>query len=289
VKLCLGCGAEFDRPDWNCPVCPLRPGRRGDTLLFAEDLAHGDGSDAEYCWDDLIAAEERHFWFRTRRRLVLWAIGRYFTGARSLFDVGCGTGFVLEGVRRGFPAIRLTGGDVRLRWVEEAAPRLVGVPVLQVDARRLPFRGEFDVACALDILEHIEDDERVLGEMYRALRPGGGVLVTVPQHPWLWSAVDEFSRHKRRYTRRGLAAKLQRAGFAEVRLTSFFSFLLPALALARLRRRRVGDFDPADELRVSRPVNGILASLSSIEQLLLRASVSLPAGGSLLAVARRLG
>jgi SAM-dependent methyltransferase len=256
-------------------------------LIFAPEVVDGDGSDVEYDWDELTAAEERHFWFRTRQRLVVWALGRYFRAARRLIEIGCGSGFVLDGVRRSYPELSIAGSDIGLRGLERAAVRLAGVPVLQADARRLPFRGEFDVACAFDVLEHIEEDESVLAELHRALRPGGGVLLTVPQHPRLWSTTDEFTRHKRRYTRGELLGKLRRAAFEPLRVTSFFSFLLPALALARARHRRVEEVDPREEFRISGRLNGALEAVSHLEQRLLKLGLSLPVGSSLLVVARR--
>lgn len=66
-----------------------------------------------------------------------------------------------------------------------------------MDARRIPFEGEFDVIGAFDVLEHIEEDERVLGQLNAALRSGGGIIATVPQHQWLWSEMDTVSGHRR--------------------------------------------------------------------------------------------
>src|SRR5207247_352600 len=210
----------------------------------------------------------------------------YFGAARRLIEIGCGSGFVLDGLRRSYPELSVAGSDIGLRGLQRAAVRLAGAPVLQLDARHLPFRGEFDVACAFDVLEHIADDESVLAEMHRALRPGGGVLLTVPQHPGLWSTMDEFTRHKRRYTRGELLGKLRRAAFEPLRVTSFFSFLLPALALARARRRPVEELEPADWFRISGRLNTALERLSPLEQRLLDRGLSLPVGTSLLVVPR---
>src|SRR4030095_1631809 len=104
-------------------------------------------------------------------------------------------------------------------------------------ARRIPFRGEFDVIGAFDVLEHIKEDEEVLAQMYQATRPRGGVLLTVPQHSFLWSEVDDYSRHVRRYSASELKAKVKRAGFETLRTTSFVSLLLPVMFISRLRQR----------------------------------------------------
>jgi hypothetical protein len=114
------------------------------------------------------------------------------------------------------------------------------------------------------------------------------LLVTVPQHPRLWSPIDEFSQHRRRYRRRGLVLLLETAGFEVVRTSSFVSFALPLVALSRLRERRTNEpFDPLREYRIPPPVEWALAASLALELRAIRAGIGLPAGSSLLAVARR--
>ena len=90
-------------------------------------------------------------------------------------------------------AVAARGLGGRGRRVPDAA-------LMRMAARRIPFDGEFDVVGAFDVIEHIEDDRAVLREMHRAAVPGGGILLTVPQHPFLWSEFDRQARHVRRYT-----------------------------------------------------------------------------------------
>ena len=66
----------------------------------------------EGSFQHLPLAEERSFWFRSRNSLIIWALRRYFTNAQSMLEVGCGTGFVLAGVRNAFPHIRLVGVEL---------------------------------------------------------------------------------------------------------------------------------------------------------------------------------
>ncbi len=104
---------------------------------------------------------------------------------------------------------------------------------MRADGRALPFAGEFDVVGAFDVIEHIDADEAVLAAMRRAVRPGGGVIVTVPQHRWLWSETDRYSGHQRRYDRRELGRKLDGAGLKVRWMTSFTTLLLPLMAASR--------------------------------------------------------
>jgi SAM-dependent methyltransferase len=244
------------------------------------------GFDETY-FEHLPQVEERSFWFRSRNALIVWALRRYFPHAQSMLEVGCGTGFVLRGVRDAFPNMRLVGGEPFEAGLAVAAQRVPDAELLKLDARDLPFREEFDVVGAFDVLEHLDGDERALAAMYGALRSGGGLLVTVPQHPRLWSVVDEYSRHVRRYRRGELPRKVRDRGFDVLRQTSFVSLLLPVLVLSRLRFRGKRDFDPLSEFRAPPFVDSALGWVLTAERTLIKSGLSLPAGGSLLVVARR--
>ena len=114
-------------------------------------------------FDHLPAAEERSFWFRSRNELIVWALRRYFPDARSLLEVGCGTGFVLGWHSRGASrSCALVGAELFAAGLDVAAKRVPDAELLQMDARRIPFRNEFDVVGAFDVLEHIDEDEQAL-------------------------------------------------------------------------------------------------------------------------------
>ena len=118
---------------------------------------------------------------------------------------------------------------------------------------------------------------------------GGGIILTVPQHSFLWSPQDEYAHHVRRYEAEELIGKVRRAGFAVDRVTSFVSLLLPFMFLSRWRKRTsVEQFDALDELRVGPVANAMMESTLDIERLLIRLGCSLPAGGSLLLIARKI-
>jgi len=79
----------------------------------------------------------------------------------------------------------------------------------------LPFRdGVFDLVCAFDIIEHVDDDDRALSELSRVAAPGAAFLLSVPLHPSHWSAFDDFVGHRRRYQPGRLFEKLAEHGFS---------------------------------------------------------------------------
>ena len=288
MKLCISCERAFESNDWRCPHCSHEPSVIDGRFAFAPELAReSEGFEAGY-FARLADQEAGNFWFRSRNHLLIWALQQYFPKAENFLEIGCGTGFVLSGLKKAFPDLVLAGSEVFSEGLDFAAARLPGVELFQMDARRIPFREEFDLIGAFDVLEHINQDEEVLAQMREATRKDGGILLTVPHHRFLWSPVDDFARHVRRYERRELRAKVERAGFSVVRITSFISLLLPLLMLSRFKQRVTGDeVDPSAEYNISSLLNAALEKILDAERTAIRAGLSFPAGGSLLVVARR--
>ena len=271
-----------------CPGCRFATDPVGGFPPYAPELSRNcEGFHPEY-FSDLAAIEANNFWFRSRNDLIVWALGKYFPEAVSFLEIGCGTGFVLSGIAKAYPRLALFGGEVYSAGLGFAAGRVPRAQLMQMDARTIPFEEHFDAVGAFDVLEHVEEDEKVLARMRRALKPGGGLLLTVPQHRWLWSPFDIFSCHVRRYSRSDLHEKLSRAGFEILRSTSFVSLLLPAMFASRFYRRGLeADHDPLSELRLAPRLDRMLVTMLRVENQLIKAGISFPFGGSRLVAARR--
>ena len=238
---------------------------------------------------ELAELEAGNFWFRARNKFILWALHKYTPELKSFLEIGCGTGFVISAISKQFPDSKVSGSEYFEEGLLYARQRLPGVAFTQMDARNIPYESELDAIGAFDVLEHINEDEIVLQQICKALKPGGIVFITVPQHSWLWSAVDEYACHVRRYGANELHQKVGRAGFEIIRSTSFVSTLLPAMYLSRLMQRNKMDvkMDAMAELRINPILNKLFEWLLNFELGLIRVGISLPVGGSRLLVARK--
>jgi SAM-dependent methyltransferase len=289
MKLCLQCERQFASPDWRCPNCGWTPARVAGRISFAPELAAADGSFPPDQFPHLAALEENYFWFRARNALLIWALRKYFGRARSFLEIGCGTGYVLKGLAEAFPDLSVSGAELLDRGLAIAERRAPRATFFQADAQRLPFAEEFDVVGAFDVLEHVNDDRAILRQMHQAVRPGGGILVTVPQHRWLWGAVDDQARHRRRYDRGDLVRKAADAGFRVLFVTSYVAALLPFMFLWRNRRRPPASLaDPIAEFRIHPLLNRFFEIVLAGERFAIKRGVRFPVGGSLLLIAARL-
>lgn len=236
----------------------------------------------------LLEREGRHFWFRARKRLVgelLRQIApRLGRGFRAV-EAGCGNGDLL-GVLEGMSGHPLAVGIDLFHEGLLHARRRVSCPLVRGDVRDVAFRRPFDLALLCDVLEHVDDDTAALENVWRLLRPGGILLLTVPAHPVLWSAFDTAAGHRRRYTRDDLELKLLRSGFSVDYMTHFMAPLFP---LVWLKRRLAGPClsQGRGDLAVVPLVNGFLERTLAVEIPLVRARRRIPFGSSLLALASR--
>ena len=288
MKSCPQCQTDFVAKGWQCPACAYLPSNVDGFSVLAPALAEGGAGFRPEAFEQLAALEAQNFWFRARNKLIVWALKRHFPSMQRYLEIGCGTGYVLAGVAQAYPAATLVGSEIFSVGLPYAASRAKTAELLQMDARQIPYVEEFDVIGAFDVLEHIEEDEVVLAAMLRALRPGGGVAITVPQHPWLWSMADESACHVRRYKVGELREKVLRAGFKLEFETSFVSLLLPAMLASRLTKKRVNaqeDFLP--ELSLPPWLNRMFERVMSLERYLIRSGLRLKLGGSRLLIATK--
>jgi SAM-dependent methyltransferase len=290
--LCPACGAVLSRAEggFRCGGCGTGYPERGGIIHLLSGQKGAPGYDPHF-FRTLPLVEDRHFWFRARRQVILDALKAAVPDwrERPLFDVGCGTGGLLAFLAGA--GVPIAGAcDVYVDALKAARAR-VDVPLILVDeggppplAAGQPMLGMFDV------LEHIDDDEATLRWVRSVLAPGGVIVLTVPAHPFLFGEMDRLAHHRRRYRRRELGAKLQATGFEVLRLTHFMAPLVPLLAFTRgLRAVRPGPrtmpgYDA--EMRVVPVVNEAMRLILNGERLWLR-GLDLPLGSSVIAVARR--
>lgn len=288
MKICSECAHVYVSEEWQCPACGYYPlSSMGMNLHAPEFEASGEGFRPEF-FSDLEKLESNNFWFKSRNELIVWSLLNHKPNVKNFLEVGCGTGFVLSGIRQSISGVALTGSEIFLEGLSFAAKRVPSAKFMQMDARKIPFKEEFDAIGIFDVLEHIEEDEIVLANLFRALKFDGLLILTVPQHKWLWSVSDSHACHVRRYSARDLEKKILSAGFDIVRSTSFVSLLLPAMLASRLMKKSSGEnFDPTAELRLTKVINDIFLRVMQIEFALIRNGINFSLGGSRLVVAKK--
>ena len=184
-------------------------------------------------YENMHRTETYHWWFRTKRKIVLSLAKEYLSGAgeKTLIDFGCGCGAMLAelsqyGNTTGLDFSQTALDFCREQFDGELRQCDLSLPITPWD--------QFDFGVALDMLEHVEADDVAAKNIHRFLRPGGVCIITVPAYQWLWSYHDENCMHKRRYNKKSLNRLLDGAGFQVEYLSYYNTILFPPAALVRL-------------------------------------------------------
>lgn len=207
-------------------------------------------------------AQESAGWLHTgRSELVARVLGFFLPldahGSREVLEVGAGVGQNIADLRRFGPVDAMEIADTGVAALRQRADvRTVihaGIPS--------PLESRYDIVCALDVIEHIEDDHMALRWMQERLRPGGLLLITVPAHPWFFSRHDEALGHHRRYTREAFRAIVP-PGMELLADSHFNTWLFPLAIVSRLAwalKTRLAPAKPTDKQPV--PSQGLLGRL----------------------------
>jgi SAM-dependent methyltransferase len=255
-----------------------RPGREpapGVRLPAVEDWAYQED----------YAMEDRHWWFRARRRVIWALLDRAQLGpSPRILDAGCGTGRNLVEFGRLGPAEGIDASDQAVEFCRDRGLDGVRRGVIE----KLSYEDDrFDLIFATDVIEHLPDDGRALGELARVAAPGAHLIVTVPAYNWLWSRHDRAYHHFRRYTRPMLRERATSHGWEPTVITYFYSTMLPPVAAVRLVQRLRPQENGRPDLRLSPgTLNRWLELPVRGEAELIRRGVSMPAGVSLGMVCR---
>lgn len=242
---------------------------------------------AEYA--KMYNVEETYWWFQGRKKIVvqtLEALAGFNDPNLKVLDLGCGTGLMLDYLRKKHLAIGLDFSPLALKFSHQRGiDRLV-----QGDVQHMPIQSNsVGIITALDIAEHIPRDDLFFCEILRILKPGGRLLLTVPAHPILWSSHDEALHHFRRYTRRELEGKIRNSGLRLTRMTYCITFTFLPILVFRLLQKALHSKKKAPKthlIQLPRWANRLVLATVELEAYLLR-FMNLPFGVTLMAVAEK--
>jgi len=238
----------------------------------------------------LAAVEDSHFWFRARNLIIsriAAGIAAGFGPPYKVLEMGCGNGNVLRFLEKACSGATAIGMDLYGEGLAFARGR-VASPLIQGDVRCAPFATAFELIGMFDVLEHISDDLAILKHTKTLLAPNGRLLLTVPAHQFLWSDFDVAAGHCRRYECGALREKLEATGYEVEFLSEYMMALYPLMWLSRKTgRQRENPQDTVERnLKVVPVVNSVMLAALEWEAAWLANRRRLPAGSSIVAIAR---
>lgn len=177
--------------------------------------------DSQY-FREYYSLERNHWWFTARSLILEGQIIKITKGHKiRILNVGIATGSTTEMLSK-------YGSVTSVEYDSECCKFLrseLGIEVIEGSITALPFDNEnFDLVCAFDVIEHVEEDRLAVNELKRVCKKNGNVFCTVPAYHFLWSQHDDVNHHIRRYTSINFSKLFSDNGMIEFK--SYFNCLL---------------------------------------------------------------
>jgi 2-polyprenyl-3-methyl-5-hydroxy-6-metoxy-1,4-benzoquinol methylase len=234
--------------------------------------------------------EREHWWFQARAEILMSHIKSVFNNKKDLkiLNIGAATGYSSQ--------LLMQFGEVTSIEYDkdcyEFTRDTVKIPIINASITDLPFEeNTYDLVCAFDVIEHIEDDKAGVKEMRRVCKSGGVLFVSVPAYMFLWSEHDVVNHHFRRYTASQLRGVFD-AQDANI-FHSYFNFwLFFPIAFIRLLKGKAKNVT-ADQAQSdfnsfkSGILNRVLYFIFKSENIFLKNNIKLPVGVSIMSSWRK--
>lgn len=237
--------------------------------------------------------EREHWWFKVRNRIIYEQILNKVNPQKeiSILNIGVATGATSQ-------ILSWFGNVVSTEYDHSCCVytlQQTKIDIIQASVKELPFKNTFfDLVCAFDVIEHVDDDAAAVKEMLRVCKHRGHVVLTVPAYMALWSPHDIVNQHYRRYSIQTLNSLLQFSREIKIIYYSYFNFFLflPVYCFrffSRLFTNLITRKDSGSDFSFfqnSPLLNLFCYSIFSIERKLLK-YIRLPIGVSIILIASR--
>lgn len=237
--------------------------------------------------DDYFKMEREHWWFRVREQIILDQFRSSIHKGLPLqiLNVGAATG-------RSSEMLESFGQIQSIEYDQPSYQFCRDVLKMKIDQgsiTELPYPDNaYDCVCAFDVVEHVEDHQTAISELFRVCKPGGKIFITVPAFMSLWSNHDVVNHHFRRYRKQQMLDLFSANGGRLLR-TTYFNFILfmPIFMVRSVQRifsrKKQEELKPDNDMIASGLINTIFQSIFSFERSLLK-KMNFPFGVSLMVV-----
>lgn len=242
-------------------------------------------------YQEYYQLERTHWWFQVRMNILKNQVRSYINNCsnpntpKRILNIGAATGATSD-------MLSEYGEVVSVEYDKDCHQFLVeelNMPAIRASILDLPFdSNSFDIVCAFDVIEHVEDDQLAVNEMIRVCKAHGCVFVTVPAFMFLWSHHDVVNHHHRRYTAKKLINLIPISSRRHLKFVSYFNtfLFLPiymARTLSRLLPQKKREDSGSDFSMINQDsfVNRIFYKIFSLENFFMVRNIRFPFGVSI--------
>jgi SAM-dependent methyltransferase len=231
--------------------------------------------------------ERNHWWFKARSVILKKYLAHTLPKKKlNILNVGVSTGHTSEMLMQFGKVTSIEYDKDCIDFTKDK----IDLDILLGSILELPFESNtFDVVCAFDVVEHVEDDQLAMSELHRVCKSEGHVFITVPAFMFLWNQHDEVNHHFRRYRKPKLNALVPQGGtmvFSSYYNCWLFFVIAPLRLLFRLfpfltNARKGSGSDFSSPLDQQQWKQSLLFSIFKSESFFLNAGIRFPVGISI--------
>ena len=233
--------------------------------------------------------EKTFWWHKGRFYLLSLILNKHLPKKehKQIFEIGCGTGETITFLST---YGEVTGIDISPEAVEffvkKGKKNVILGDINDLDMKI--HKGKYDAVLALDVFEHVREDQKTMKRASEMLSDDGILLITVPAHKFLWSDHDEALQHVRRYHPRELRHKLTEANLEIMKFSYFVTTAFFPIFLIRMWRNIYwkASYHEASYVPLPKKLNKFAINILKVEARLFQ-MIGLPVGTTLVAVAKK--
>lgn len=231
--------------------------------------------------------EDNYWWFLARREIISELIKKSIKigSDEYILDVGCGTCGMAEYLSKDFNLVAMDTSELALEYCKKRGIKHSFLSTLDSFPKD---KFNIKVITILDVIEHIEDDNLIVSQLYESLPFGGYLVASVPAYQFLWSFHDVVHKHYRRYNLSNFKRLLKSAGF-EIQFATYFNTFLFPIALAKRFIDIAFKLEKNNEYAIEtvpKPINTLFTKIFEFEKNFFP-KVSFPFGLSILLIAKK--
>ena len=215
-----------------------------------------------------VALERSHWWFLVRKKILQGLLTKNLpTKSLKILNVGAAGGASSEWLSD-YGEVCSVENDIF--FIEYLRSR--GTNVIAANVTKLPFNDDtFDLVCAFDVIEHVEDHHGALNELYRVCKNNGYICITVPAFQQLWSHHDVVNGHFRRYHFKQLQSIVQQNISVDFKTWTYFNTILfiPIYLVRKFQKFRGNaiqqEYSDFESYKTGSLINKVLYKLFALE------------------------
>ncbi len=227
-----------------------------------------------------------HFWYKARKNLIFNLLNFEFKNCEQnklILNIGCGTGTELEILKKFGQVIGLDNNLDAIKLIQKQNYKIITADIEKYNLQN----NYYDAICCFDVLEHLRNDQTTLKNIFKSLKKDGFFFFTIPAYQCLFGPHDIYMSHYRRYSKKNILQKLEKAGFQIIKLNYWNSILFPIIFIIRIIKKYIKKETESETKILNKNLNELLFRILNFENKFIYWNVPILFGLTVYGIAKK--